>query len=488
MKLSDLLRLSTDNLRRRKGRTALTVIGVVVGTFSIIVMISLGIASNAQNEAMLQSWGDLTQININNYQWGASSGDIPTLDDAMLDQMRGFEHVVAVTPMHQDQNLSAKILAGKKDRYETYAWNMYGVDMDALQAMEYQLVSGSFIDQDTNLGKKKIPVLVGEHFAYEFEDSRKSYNSGKRQRYWGDTDALGNPIPPFVDVSHEKMTLRLQAYDNNGNEKTQDFELVVVGVFQQDDTKEYFTNSGIAMRVEDMKMLGKAYQRLAGTKGGNSGSVMVTENGQMLQQKDNGYQNVYVKVDDVENVEKVEEAINELGYETHSMSQIREEMQASVAKSQMILGGTAAVALLVAALNIANTMMMSIYERTKEIGVMKVLGCEVRKIRNMFLVEAGTIGLLGGIIGVLLSFAASWILNNLTMIVALFGGSVDMSALMGNLGGGYYGMGEGGVISMIPPWLVLLGLGFSTLVGVLSGLWPAIRATKISALEAIRHE
>ena len=55
MKISDLLRLSTDNLRRRKGRTALTVIGVVVGTFSIIVMISLGIASNAQNEAMLQS-------------------------------------------------------------------------------------------------------------------------------------------------------------------------------------------------------------------------------------------------------------------------------------------------------------------------------------------------------------------------------------------------------------------------------------------------
>ena len=61
MKISDLLRLSTDNLRRRKGRTALTVIGVVVGTFAIIVMISLGIASNAQNEAMLQSWGDLTQ-------------------------------------------------------------------------------------------------------------------------------------------------------------------------------------------------------------------------------------------------------------------------------------------------------------------------------------------------------------------------------------------------------------------------------------------
>ena len=488
MKISDLLRLSTDNLRRRKGRTALTVIGVVVGTFSIIVMISLGIASNAQNEAMLQSWGDLTQITINNYQWGASTGEVPTLDDAMLEQLRNYQHVVAVTPMYQDGSLNAQIYAGKNDRYEAYAWNMFGVDMDALQAMDYQLVSGSFITSDTNLGKKKIPVLVGEHFAYEFQDTRKSYNSGKRQRYWGETDSLGNPVEPFVDIQHDKLTLRLSAVDSNGNEKTEDYQLVVVGVFQQDDAKQYFTNAGIAMRVTDLQMLSKAYQKLSGNKQ-SGGSYMITENGQQLKQQDNGYETVYVKVDDVDNVESVEQQIKDLGYETYSMTQIREEMQASVAKSQMILGGTAAVALLVAALNIANTMMMSIYESTKEIGVMKVLGCEVRKIRNMFLVEAGAIGLLGGIIGVSLSYLASWVLNNLTMIAALFGGSIDVSGVMNSFGGAYYSMGEGGgAISIIPIWLVLLGLGFSTLVGVLSGLWPAIRATKISALEAIRHE
>lgn len=487
MKISDLLRLSTDNLRRRKGRTALTVIGVVVGTFSIIVMISLGIASNAQNEEMLQSWGDLTQITINNYQWGASSNEIPVLDDAMLDQIRGYNHVVAVTPMYQDGNMSATILAGKNDRYEAYSWNTYGVDMDALQAMGYQLISGSFITDDMNLGKKKIPVLIGEHFAYEFQDTRKSPNSGKRQRYWGQTDSAGNPVEPFFNIEKEKLTFRLIAYDANGNEKTQDYQLVVVGVFQQDDTKQYFTNSGIAMRVQDLKMLSEAYTRLSGKKNSGGGMAMIGANGQVIQQKDNGYQTVYVKVDDVSNVTDVEQQLKDLGYETSSMSQIREEMQASVAKSQMILGGTAAVALLVAALNIANTMTMSIYERTKEIGVMKVLGCEVRKIRNMFLIEAGAIGLLGGIIGVALSFLASLVLNNLATIAALFGAAVDVSGLLNSFGGGYYGA-TGGAISMIPPWLVVLGLSFSTLVGVLSGLWPAIRATRISALEAIRHE
>ena len=62
-------------------------------------------------------------------------------------------------------------------------------------------------------------MLVGANFAYEFQDTRKSYNSGKRQRWAGQTDSLGNPIPPFVDINKDKLTLKLTAYDTNGNEK-----------------------------------------------------------------------------------------------------------------------------------------------------------------------------------------------------------------------------------------------------------------------------
>ena len=71
-------------------------------------------------------------------------------------------------------------------------------------------------------------------------------------------------------------------------------------------------------------------------------------------------------------------------------------MQQQVARNQMMLGGLAAISLFVAALNIANTMTMAIYERTREIGVMKVLGCELRNIRRMFLIESGFIGFIGG--------------------------------------------------------------------------------------------
>ena len=136
-------------------------------------------------------------------------------------------------------------------------------------------------------------------------------------------------------------------------------------------------------------------------------------------------------------------------------------------------------------------MTMAIYERTREIGVMKVLGCELGNIRTMFLLESSTIGFIGGLIGLLISLLASFVLNNLSTILAMFGqsGGLDLSGMMG--GGGYYYMmdGSGGnTISIIPPWLMLAALVFATLVGLVAGILPANKAVKISALEAIRHD
>ena len=150
------------------------------------------------------------------------------------------------------------------------------------------------------------------------------------------------------------------------------------------------------------------------------------------------------------------------------------------------IGILAAVSLLVAALNIMNTMTMAIYERTREIGVMKVLGCELWQIRTMFLIESGCIGFIGGLAGVVASLGISFLLNNLSLIMGFFGQSVDMSWLAQMMGSWYYG--GTGEISIVPLWLIALALAFATLVGLLSGVAPAGRAVKISALEAIRHE
>ena len=164
------------------------------------------------------------------------------------------------------------------------------------------------------------------------------------------------------------------------------------------------------------------------------------------------------------------------------MAETIQQMQESSKSLQLMLGGIGGVAMLVAAISICNTMLMSIYERTREIGVMKVLGCELGNIRTMFLLESSTIGFIGGLIGLIISLIASFVLNHLSVL----GQGFDLSGIMG---GGYYMGGDGSAaISIIPPWLMLAALVFATLVGLVAGILPANKAVKISALEAIRHD
>ena len=234
MKISDLLKLSTDNLRRRKGRTALTVIGVVVGTCAIVVMISLGIATNRRTDEMLSTWSDLTQIQVFSY---SENPDTPALDDKMVAQFKEMENVVAATPLYNFQSMNANVVAGKKDRYSMYMYNAVGMDVDAIEPMGIELVSGSYLTGQS-LGRNKIPVLVGEDTAYQFEDTKKSYRNPDRYR-WKETDENGNVIKqPFFDITKETLTMQMiYEYDDQGNPKMREYELVVVGVMKTDYSK-----------------------------------------------------------------------------------------------------------------------------------------------------------------------------------------------------------------------------------------------------------
>jgi len=191
------------------------------------------------------------------------------------------------------------------------------------------------------------------------------------------------------------------------------------------------------------------------------------------------FSEIRIKATDIEMTDIIIERLrNEEGIMTQNwMAQMRDSMQQQLFAIQALLGGIGAISLLVAAIGITNTMFMSIYERTKEIGVMKVLGCPLGGIQSMFLFEACIIGFLGGIIGSGLSFGLSLLVNRLDFVQSALGG-----------GGGMGGVQERLDISVIPAWLILAAIIFSTLVGLVSGYLPSRRATKISALEAIRNE
>ena len=176
-----------------------------------------------------------------------------------------------------------------------------------------------------------------------------------------------------------------------------------------------------------------------------------------------------VNVDKMEHVQEVQEQLLEMGFRAYSSSEWMEQTQKQSMMIQAVLGGIGAISLFVAAIGIANTMMMSIYERTKEIGVIKVLGCDMGVIRNMFLIESGCIGLMGGIVGLGFSYGISIAMNRFQTIGEMM-------------------VGQAGDISRIPAWLSLTAVGFAILVGMVAGFFPALRAMKLSPLAAIRNE
>ena len=184
------------------------------------------------------------------------------------------------------------------------------------------------------------------------------------------------------------------------------------------------------------------------------------------------YNQILVQVDELDNVTNIQTQITEMGYEANSNAEWIESNQKTMGYVQAVLGGIGAVSLFVAAIGITNTMMMSIYERTKEIGVMKVLGCDLRNIRSLFLMEAGFIGFIGGIIGLALSYSISVVINKIAS---------------GAEGGGMM-LPASSAISYIPFWLAGLSLVFAVMVGMVAGFFPALRAMKLSPLAAIHNE
>ena len=438
MRISDILSICVRNLTRRKLRTFLTALGVVIGVGLIIIAISIGIGLTMTYEEQLASWGDLTVIDV--YNWNSKV----TLDDAAIAKIQALDGVEIATPFYQNWDLNMQLTA-KNGRYRNTNV-IYGVYPEALELLGYELKEGSYLKD----GDRPYSLVVGENFAYRFYDTKKTRNN----RVDPYPDENGRIKDPFVDIMKDKLVLTLPSnkYDGNGKPIGKDIVLkpTVAGVMLKNDANWEATNYAF-MDINEMKGLIEKYNR---------------QNGIKTQGKKIAYENAKVKCVDVDAVAAVQEAITEMGFDNNSMNDSREYMQKQALAIQLVLGGLAGFSLLVAAIGIANTMIMSIYERTREIGVMKVIGAEVRDIRVMFLLEAGMIGLLGGILGVALSFGGSWAFNNFAAGA----------------------MRAGSKLSVITLWLVLVALGFSILVGVVFGFLPANRAVKISALEAIKHD
>lgn len=464
MKILDLLRMSSSSLWKRKFRTVLTILGVVIGTASIVVMISLGLGLNKATMEDIERYGGLTTIQVNEGRGGdngmavaVSSGGISSsskekvmrLDDAAVELLGGLEHVESVSPI-----LQISVIA-KYGQYVNDWMNVQGMTQEGLEALNIEVGEGHLPTSD-----KELEFFYGNRIATQFYNP-KNYSYPYYDKGEIPVDLMNDTLFIIFD-QNAYWNSQYGGDDGSGSTTPPPKKYIVktAGVEKSDDDNSWSPNSNsIYCNIDALKATLKRIFRNKAIPG-----QPTTSSGKPY--KEIYYSQVNVNVDEIDNVQAVQEYIQSLGYEAYSNIEWIESTQKQYANIQAMLGGIGAVSLLVAAIGITNTMMMSIYERTKEIGVMKVLGCDMRNIQAMFLVEAAYIGFIGGVVGLALSYGISVIINK-----AVQASGNGMSSL-----------------SYIPPWLAGASLVFAVIIGMVAGFFPSRRAMKLSPLAAIRNE
>lgn len=446
----DLLKMAVSSLIRRKTRTLLTILGVIIGTASIVVMLSLGIAMDESFKEQIASMGDLTIIEIYNYgggmvmvgPGGGSQQQSPKLDDAAVAKLKKIPNVKGVMPI---KRAYMKFGAG---RYVGHV-PIIGIDPSNMEAFDFKVGKGRLLASND-----KDVIVYGKNVHYNF------YNPKLRNNYYG-----GMSDQPIVDLMTSKMVMtsdmnygetRIDVDNQPDKPKPKVYDIKAIGELEESFSEKDYN---IYMNITALEKILEEDRR-------NN-----RENTRNSSRTSDKYESISVKVFDFTQVEEVQAKIKEMGFQTYSLTEILNSMREQSKIIQGVLGGIGAISLLVAAIGITNTMIMSIYERTREIGVMKVIGADLDDIKKMFLIEAGMIGFWGGALGIAFSYGLSYLLNTIG----------------GSLMGGGMGMG-GSKLSVIPVELALIGLAFATLIGLISGYSPARRAMNISALDAIRND
>ena len=430
---TDILVMAAKNLMRRKSRTVLTMLGVLIGTTSIVVMVSLGIGMMESQQKMYEQWGSLNEITVNqSYSYGENEEKVVALNDEALEIFRQYEGVTAVIPMVRVSTSGVKY--GKEE-----GWlEVYGIDPASMEQKGIEVAAGRLLEV-TDRNAIVVGGMVGDSFydpdtgwVYDDEETYEEY----RQRIYD--KSLG--------MLDKKMTAEFRNYETQKSKKV---TFQVVGVTPVDSPNNYYAYAPMSVMQNIQK-------------------VTLTKEQRKEKNRD-VYNQVTIVTEDVKYTKEICQSLRDSGYNCYSIAESLEGVEDSMQTVQLVLGGIGSITLLVAAIGIINTMVMSIYERTREIAIMKVIGATFNDIRLMFLAEAGLIGLLGGIFGLIFSYTLSFVVNKFAV------------GIMGGMGA------EGAAISVIPWWLALFAIIFSILIGLLAGVYPANRAVKLSPIEAMRN-
>jgi ABC-type antimicrobial peptide transport system permease subunit len=423
--LADLLNLAWMNMRRARLRLLMTGAGVLVGTAAVILLIALSIGLQQAAESSVGSNAILTEITIFPSELSTFDENRPLLNAESLTTFQNIEGVVAVVPL---LSLGGRA-EFRSDNLSNYA-EVYGIPPEGLPQMNISAASG-------NLSLETGQAIFGANIPLYFLDPEASEFTAIE-----------------IDVFNSPMSLNLLSLE--GDERS--IPLEVTAVLAPETSR--FDNA-VFLNFDDIL----AHQSWVN---GAEPDLATLE-----------YNQVLIRTSSRETTNLVRDEIAALGYAVDSVGDFLDDLNNFFATMRLVLGATGGIALLVAAFVVANTMMMSVLERTSEIGLMKAVGARDSDVLLLFLLEAGLVGFAGGIAGVGLAFFLANSINQ-AIINAQLDGSAQLGFLPLNPA-----MIQGELL-LIPNELALLAISIATLVGLAAGFFPAWRAARMSPVKALK--
>jgi putative ABC transport system permease protein len=425
--LYELLQLAVGNLGRARGRLMMTAGGVVVGTTAVIILIGLTLGLQETAEASIGSDASITQIDVYTSWNPDPQVTLPKLNSEAVNAFWQIPGVAVVIP-------TMRLQGGELSSGDYRGWgDIQGIDPRLLPYMQLRTTTG------------EVPILApGQVLAGTYVGTN----------FYDPTSEEYTPIE--LDLLTERVRLEVQNSDWTSSRRV---DLNVAALLSESGTQSDYA---IYMPIDEVIALNE------------------WATGNKIEAKDLVYDQVVVRATSRETTTDVMNAIRDMGFGAGGMGEYLNSLNGFFTTLRLMLGGVGSIALLVAAFGVANTMMMAIMERTREIGIMKAIGATNQEILMLFLIEAGLVGFSGGVVGIGIS---QLIKNGINTAI--------QQSPQDNSGFNFLPLDPsqlGGNLVIVPPELMVFALILATLIGAAAGAYPAWRAARMAPVIALKQE
>jgi putative ABC transport system permease protein len=505
-----MIGLALGGLLRKKGRNTLTMLGVFIGVFALTMIISLGQGlmevitgtvsgdDNLRQISLLPGFGikqndkpeeitiegDMSDRRRDRLRRAAiarsqlrqtASGQSLRLSEESFAELRKIKHVQSIKPLilrryqvdfeghHSDGTQTFGVDYARRHPEGRVIAGRYPSANDANEVMvhEYLLYTWGYVTEAQAAGVvgKTLTIASVKGSGEDSPIQMGETSAADLQAAFKDMKLSDEEMAAVITLSKRlpEIMAKLRGGDQRKG-KAITRELKIVGVLREPEAGDRFNllEDGQSSQADLFFPEGLADNLLREAAGG----------GELT------YQRALVMVDDPANAEDVEQKLRDKGYTAFSVASVLKRLESSLTVVTVILSFLTGIALIVATLGIVNTMITSVIERTREIGVWKAVGATNTQVQLVFLIESALIGLIGGLLG--LGVAA------LAMIPG------DMIAR--NLIAQRTSLPFDGAVFIMPIWLQVTGPILGTLVAVLAAIYPAMRASRVDPVTALRHD